>query len=172
MQRSGYLHGFESGYIHRSPRRADLEQACSVIAATCACSTVRLASRAITNFYDAVLTPTGLRSTQFVVLIGVFRGFGTTITELGKVLGLDRSSLSRNLRPLLRRGLVSRAPTRDRRRRALQITRNGERLLARTIPYWHKAQQEVATAIGSDKWETLGSALRGLASEIRVRMRR
>ena len=158
--------------MHGSPTRAHLEQACSAIAATCACSTVRLASRAITNFYDAVLTPSGLRSTQFIGLIGVFPGFGTTMTGLGKVLGMDRSSLSRNLRPLLRRGLISRVPATDRRRRGLQTTERGERVLARTIPYWHKAQRQVPAAVGSDKWETLGSDLRGLASAIRVRMRR
>jgi len=85
---------------------------------------------------------------------------------------MDRSSLSRNLRPLLGGGLISRVPATDRRRRALQATKHGERVLARTIPYWQKAQRQVLAAVGSDKWETLGSDLRGLASAIRVRMRR
>jgi DNA-binding MarR family transcriptional regulator len=77
--------------------RVELEQACRTIEATCACSTVRLASRALTSFYDTVLAPSGLRSTQFIVLVGIFRGFGTTLTGLGRTLGMDRTTLSRNL---------------------------------------------------------------------------
>ena len=149
-------------------RRAALEQACDTIAATCACFTVRIASRSITRFYDAVLAPSGLRATQFVVLVGVFRGFGTTLTALAKVLGMDRTSLSRNLRPLLRRGFVTTVPATDQRRRTLQTTKRGERLLARTIPSWRRAQQHVVTTVGSDRWTTLAGELRGLAKAIRV----
>src|SRR5262249_47454436 len=137
--------------MHVIATRVELEQACNAISTTCACFTVRLASRAITSFYDAVLAPTGLRATQLIVLVGVFRGFGTTLTTLGKVLGMDRTSLSRNLRPLRRRGLVTTVPGTDRRRRTLQTTKRGERLLARTIPYWQRAQQHVVATVGADK---------------------
>jgi DNA-binding MarR family transcriptional regulator len=118
-----------------------------------------------------VLAPSGLRSTQFIVLVGVFRGFGATMTGLGKALGMDRSSLSRNLLPLLRRRLISIVPATARRRRALQAMRRGERVLARTIPYWRTAQQQVLEVVGADKWETLGGDLRGLATAIRVSVR-
>lgn len=148
--------------------RAELEQACRIIEATCACSTVRLASRAITNFYDGVLAPSGLRSTQFIVLVGVFRGFGTTLTGLGRVLGVDRTTLSRNLRPLRRRGFVTATRAADRRGRTLQTTPRGERFLARTIPHWQEAQQRVVAAIGGDKWIALGGDLRDLAKTIRA----
>lgn len=158
--------------MHVITTRTELEQACSAISTTCACFTVRLASRAITSFYDAVLAPTGLRATQLIVLVGVFRGFGTTLTTLGKVLGMDRTSLSRNLRPLLRRGLVTTLQVSDGRRRAFQTTKRGERLLARTIPYWHEAQQKVLATIGPEKWATFGGDLHGLAKAIRGRTRR
>lgn len=154
--------------MHGMRTRAELEQACSTIAATCACFTVRLASRAITSFYDAVLSPSGLRATQFVVLVGVFRGFGTTVTALGRALGMDRTSLSRNLRPLVRRGFVRTVQATDRRRRTVRTTKRGERLVARTIPYWQKAQHHVVATVGSDKWATLSGELRGLAKAIRT----
>lgn len=147
--------------------REELEQACRTIAATCACSTVRLASRAITGLYDAVLAPRALRVTQFIVLVRVFRGFGTTMTTLGKVLGMDRTSLSRNLRPLQRRRLITTVAGSDRRKRALRTTARGERLLARMIPFWQRAQQQVLTVVGAEKWEVLGGDLRGLARSVR-----
>ena len=146
--------------------RAKLEQACSTIAATCACTTVKLAARAITRLYDAVLAPSGLRATQFAVLVGVFRGYGRTLTALGRVLKMDRGSLLRNLRPLLRRRLVTTVQATD-RRRALRTTRRGERLLVRTIPYWQRAQENVVTTVGPDKWPAFGGELRSLAKALR-----
>jgi DNA-binding MarR family transcriptional regulator len=150
----------------RDALRAKLEQACSTVAATCACTTVKLAARAITRFYDAVLAPSGLRATQFAVLVGVFRGFGTSLTSLGRVLNMDRGSLLRNLRPLLRRRLVTTVQATD-RRRALRTTRRGERLLARTIPYWQGAQEHVVTTVGPDKWPAFGGKLRDLVKALR-----
>ena len=136
------------------------------------CFRVRLASRAITRFYDDLLVPSGLRVPHFVVLVGVFRGFGTMLTALGGVLGMDRTSLSKALRPLLRRGFVMRVPTTDRRRWTLQATRRGERLLARTIPYWQRAQQQVVRTVGSEKWASAANSAawpRRLASARTIR---
>ena len=147
--------------------KAELERTCSTIVATCACFSVRVASRAVTRFYDSVLAPSGLRATQFAVIVGVFRGFGTTLTVLGRELGMDRTSLSRNLRPLLHRGFVTAVRPTDRRRRAFQTTKRGERLLVQTIPYWDKAQQHVVATVGAEKWATLNGELRSLAEAIR-----
>lgn len=145
--------------------REELEQACRTIAATCPCSTVRLASRAITGLYDRVLAPWGLHCGRR----GLSR-FGTTMTTLGKVLGIDRTLLSRNLRPLQQR-LITTVPGSDRCKQALRTTAPGERLLARTIPNWQRAQQQVLTVVGSEKWEALGGDLRGLARSVRAHHR-
>jgi DNA-binding MarR family transcriptional regulator len=149
--------------------QAEVTEASRTIAAMRTYFTVRLASRAIMRFYDAMLAPSGLRTSHFAVLVGVFRGFGTTLTALGGVLGMDRTSLSKNLRPLLRRGFVMRVPTTDRRCRTLQTTRRGERLLAQTIPYWQRAQRHAVRTVGSHKWSTLDRELRGLVKAIGVR---
>ncbi len=149
-----------------SMTKSELEEACRSIAATCACSTARLASLAVTRFYDAVLAPSGLRATEFIVLVGVFRGFGTTVTELGRALGMDAKSLAKILRPLYRRGIVRTVQGGRPRRRTLRTTKQGDRLLARAIPYWRRAQQQVVTTVGEEKWAALGSELRGLTRAI------
>ena len=154
--------------MHGIDGTAELKQVCSAIAATCACFSVRVASRAVTRVYDAVLVPSGLRATQFAVLVGVYRGFGMTLTALGRELGMDRTSLSRNLRPLIHRGFVATVSATDRRRRAFRTTKRGERLLRRTIPYWRKAQQRVVTTVGPEKWTKLNGDLRSLAEAIRI----
>jgi len=143
--------------------RASLEAACGTIATTCACTTVRLASRAITHLYDTALAPSGLRVTQFIVLVGAFRGSGMTLNRLAKALGMDRSTLPRNLRPLIRRRLVEVVPGPDRRQRTIRVTKAGERQLARTIPYWKRAQERVVNTVGLKKWGSLGDDLRNLA---------
>jgi len=147
--------------------QAELKEARRSIGAMRPCFRVRLASRAITRFYDDLLVPSGLRVPHFVVLVGVFRGFGTMLTALGGVLGMDRTSLSKALRPLLRRGFVMRVPTTDRRRWTLQATRRGERLLARTIPYWQRSQQQGGQD-GRFGEVGLGGELRSLAKAIGV----
>lgn len=147
--------------------RPALEGGDSTFEGTCACFALRLASRAVTRFYNAALAPSGLRAAEFVVLLGVFRGFGTS-TALARVLGMDRTSLSRNLRPLLRRGFVKRVHAMNQRRRTLQTTKRGERSLARAIPYWHQAQQHLVATVGSDTWATLADELRALAEAVRA----
>lgn len=146
--------------------RTSLDEASGTIAATCAVTTVRLASRAITQLYDMTLAPSGLRSTQFVVLAGAFRGSGMTLTRLAKALGIDRSTLPRSLRPLIRRRLIEVVSGSDRRQRTIRVTKAGERQLARTIPYWKRAQERVLTTVGVEKWGALGEDLRNLATTI------
>ena len=65
---------------------------CSTIAPTYACLTIRVTSRAVTRFHAATRVPSGLRATQFAVLVGVFRGFGTTLASFGQALAMDRTS--------------------------------------------------------------------------------
>ncbi len=142
--------------------------ACSTIAATCVGTSVRRASRALTRFYDSELAPSGLRSTQFAVLVAVFRGAGAPLNSVANAIGMDRSTLPRNLRPLVRRGWVMLLPATDRRRRTLKITKAGERQLVRTIPYWRQAQQRILKALGRGKWESLAEDLARLITSVRT----
>src|SRR5476651_398574 len=78
---------------------------CGEIAAECACFNFRKASRAVTQMYDSILSPSGMRSTQFTVLIGLALKDKITVTELADMLAIDRTTLTRSFKPLLRRAM-------------------------------------------------------------------
>src|SRR5215468_1810443 len=91
--------------------------------ATCNCLALRQAARHVTQFYDQVLAPTGLRTTQFSVLARLDHLGPTTINNLAKSLVVDRTTLGRNILPLQRHGLIGAVRgTADRRSKELQLT--------------------------------------------------
>jgi len=77
------------------------------IEATCACSNVRKAARAVTQLFDELLQPTGLRSTQFTLLVAVALLGEAPVTQLSRALVMDRTTLARNLKPLESLGLLT-----------------------------------------------------------------
>src|ERR687885_698919 len=92
----------------------------------CACFNTRKASRALTQLYDEMLRPSGLRSTQFTLLM-VLRGRGpTSINGLAEATVTDRTTLSRNLAILEERGLVRVQPGEDARVRVVELTEAGD----------------------------------------------
>ena len=100
---------------------------------TCVCHKVRMAARAVTRAYDEALRPTGLRSTQFSVLVAVGLDGAISITALAKFMGMDRTTLTRNLRPLYDEGLVAVGPEGWRRSRNLEITSKGRARLKEAV---------------------------------------
>ena len=114
----------------------------------CTCFRVRRAARRVTQIYSRHLAPTGLRISQFS-LLGYVSGQGpVTIGRLSELLATDRTTLTRNLAPLLKQGLVERAASGDRRRHELVATAAGRALFKRALPLWAAAEQEVRTAMG------------------------
>jgi DNA-binding MarR family transcriptional regulator len=130
----------------------------------CTCLALRRATRRVTQIYDAHMKPLGLRITQFAVL-GQLVGAPDTapsqmsITALARRLGLDRSTLGRNLRPLLKAGLVAMDGGEDRRAHTLALTDAGRALLDKAIPLWRDAQRHVAEKLGRDKTRALRAVL-------------
>ena len=92
--------------------------AAAQMVAVCACFNMRRASRAVTRHFDAAMASTGLRSTQFVLLVGIRAQGQSTLQTLARDLGVERSALARRLVPLEKRGLLRIQPSRsgDRRR--------------------------------------------------------
>jgi DNA-binding MarR family transcriptional regulator len=125
----------------------------------CACGRLRRAARALTQLYDDLMLPSGLRVTQFSLLRTLARDGTARISDLAEVLLLDRTALSRNLDPLVERGLVSTLPGRDARTREVSLTRAGERALSRALPYWKRAQVQVLKKLGTDRLEALTATL-------------
>ena len=115
------------------------------MAASCYANRLRNAARAITRHYDARLKPLDLRISQLSVLTAASVADGQlTIVELAEKLGMDRSTLSRNLDPLERRGLIELGPEGRHRARRVMLTEAGQALLREAYPLWRAAQHGIA----------------------------
>jgi DNA-binding MarR family transcriptional regulator len=121
----------------------------------CACGNLRRASRAITQRYDAVLAPSGLTTPQFGLLAHLARTGPITLGNLAQLMGMDRTTLTRDLTPLAREGYVTIGTGEDRRTRVAQLTAAGEAALARARPLWQAAQTSVITAFGPERFTSL-----------------
>jgi DNA-binding MarR family transcriptional regulator len=124
----------------------------------CMAQSLRRAARAATREYDALLAPFDLSIGQLSTLAAVDQGAPVPLGLLAEFLGMDRTTLNRNLLPLERRGLIRSAPTKeDGRVRGLSLTAAGRRLLERAAPAWRQAQ--AATLAKVPGWPLIGPAL-------------
>jgi DNA-binding MarR family transcriptional regulator len=124
-----------------------------------------MAARAITRAYDDALRPTGLRATQLSVLAAVAARGALSIKSLADSLGMDRTTLSRNLRPLEGKGYVRLAPEARYRSRLLSLTTSGRAALQEAVPLWEGAQRTMRRRLGSGRWPDVQGALRAIADE-------
>ncbi len=132
--------------------------------ANCTCFNLRKAARAVTRAYDEALKPSGLRATQFS-LLGVVANRGPAgMTELARALVMERTTLTRNLKPLMDQGFLEAMDGADRRRRPIAITPRGRKALERALPAWRRAQAEFVDGLGRDRWQDL---LRGLDEAVK-----
>jgi DNA-binding MarR family transcriptional regulator len=141
-------------HLHQ-PNAAQLAE----IEESCACLNVRKAARAVTQLFDEVLQPTGLRSTQFTLLVVVARLREAPVTQLSRELVMDRTTLARNLKPCVRQGLLTIEAGTDRRRHLVRLTERGRQALARALPSWEQAQHQVVTRLGQVQWHALRASL-------------
>jgi DNA-binding MarR family transcriptional regulator len=118
----------------------------------CACQKVRMAARAVTRAYDAALRPVGLRATQLAVVVAFSVDGAISITALAKVMGMDRSTLTRNLGPLEKEGLIAVGLEGRHRSRTLAITRQGLSRLREAMPLWERAQDTLREKLGDANW--------------------
>src|SRR5712692_5185729 len=124
----------------------------------CTCTTVRHAAQTLTEVYDRVLAPSGLKITQYMLLRSILSDeTEKSITELAQELGSDRSTTGRNLRVLERDGCVSSSVGNDRREHVVQVTEKGRQAVAYAL--WQKAQIAVADTLGQDQLEVLRALL-------------
>jgi DNA-binding MarR family transcriptional regulator len=125
------------------------------VARACACANLRRASRAVTQVFDEALGPSGLRATQFTLLVTSRLMGESTINELAEKMAMDRTTLSRNLKPLVRSGLLEVRPGEDGRTRLVRLTPAGEHALEEAYPLWQQAQQETVGILGEERHEAL-----------------
>jgi DNA-binding MarR family transcriptional regulator len=128
--------------------------------AACVCLGLNRAARAISRRYDTAFKPIGITSGQFTILSALKRDEPVPISNLANLLGMDRTTLTRNLRPLEALKLVAIQPdAQDRRIRSLTLTTKGRELLKEAVPLWRKAQRESSRRIGPNRWTEIRPAL-------------
>jgi DNA-binding MarR family transcriptional regulator len=125
----------------------------------CVCFNLRKAARAVTQVYDAQLKPSGLKATQLSLLAVLASAGPITVKQLAERLVMDRTTLTRNLKPLERDGLIRSSAGEDRRTRSLVLTRKGQAALLRALPLWEEAQTRMLARLGAERWQQVRTLL-------------
>ncbi len=118
----------------------------------CVCSTLRMVTRAVTQLYDDILRPSGLRATQFSILATLAHLGEANLRQLEDRLAVNQTTLTRSINLLERDGVIERAPHPDGRVKALRPTAKGRRVLAVAWPLWAVAQDTVLRELGTKAW--------------------
>ena len=125
----------------------------------CVCGNLRSATRAVTQLFDETFQPLGLRATQFSLLAAIEFLGSITITAMAEFFTMDRTTLTRNLKPLERHGLLTIEPGEDKRTREVTLTAQGRQAVADGLPLWEKAQARVVNGLGQERFQSLLSHL-------------
>ena len=131
---------------------------------TCLCLHLQRAARAVARHFDELMRPAGLTSGQFSLLMSLNRPEPPTIRAVAELLAMDRTTLTANLKPLERRGLVRIKVDRDdRRSRRLVLTTKGRAALIAALPAWQEGHAAIEPALAGHKTDRLRADLRALA---------
>ena len=129
----------------------------------CNCYSLRQASRRVSQLYDRVLAPTGLRATQYALLREVERLGPISLIPLADALVMDRATLGHNIRPLEALGYLTLTTGEDRRSREVSLTKAGRKAIAEAMPLWEQAQVIFEKEIGKKESAALRAVLRRVA---------
>jgi DNA-binding MarR family transcriptional regulator len=130
----------------------------------CLCLHVRRAARAVARRFDDALRPLDLTNGQFSLMMSLNRPKPPKMRDVSNLLAMDRTTLTANLKPLERRGLVTVTPDEeDRRSRRLTLTPAGEALLAEAVPIWVRTEAEIEALLGRSSPDRLRADLSALS---------
>jgi len=129
-----------------------------LVTTQCSCGLLRRASRRMTQIYDRALLPAGIKISQFGVLATVEKHAGATVTELASRMKMDRTTLTRNLRPMVTAGWVEKRPSGG-RATAVHITADGKAMLKRALPLWKRTEKEIRDKLDPKKRKQLETLL-------------
>ena len=122
----------------------------------CACGNLRKTTRAITQYYDRCLLPTGLRSTQYSLLLHISLFDSPSVSELGEKLLLDQTTVTRNIAILKKQGYVVLAKDEnDARRKSISLTEKGRQKLTEAVPVCKLAQDKIEQGLGECRYQEL-----------------
>lgn len=135
--------------------------------ADCICFNLRRAARIITQVYDHALKPAEIQATQFTLLAALHEsdpGGGIRLGELAELLGMDRTTLTRNLIPASRAGWLRVTKGKDRRERLVALTPAGQDKVAEALGHWQRAQQHMLGRLGPSQSAKLLNLTRQLTA--------
>lgn len=121
----------------------------------CLCTKLRRASRSVSKFYDDAFAAVGINAAQYSLLKNLQRLGQPSISMLAEALGLDRSTLGRNLKVLEGRGLVLLSGGEDQRNRLISLSDAGKACLDQALQAWQQAQAELVERMGGERRELL-----------------
>lgn len=127
----------------------------SLPALPCMASSFRRASRALTQLYEQALRPLGIRATQFTILQVLSLAGEVSQGQLGEMLAMDSTTLTRTLAIMGGRGWIAEHRGEDRRERWLCLAKAGQTQLNRTLPAWQKVQSHLRDQMGEQTWKNL-----------------
>jgi len=149
-------------YIHSMRKELDM-----TAVENCACFNIRRVSRLITQFFDAEVRRFGLRPTQMSILGSLQAKTEWGMAELSEWLGMERTTLLRNLQPLQRDGLVRVKGGGRGGHVELEITERGRKALAKMLPGWRSAQDKVVATLGKERWSMIISDLTEVGTKLK-----
>jgi DNA-binding MarR family transcriptional regulator len=121
----------------------------------CMCANFRRTARALTQMYEETLRPLGLRATQLTILQALSRAVEVSQGQLGGMLAMDSTSLTRTLAIMARKGWIEEQRGEDRRERQIRLSAAGLAKLKRVLPVWEKVQSRLRRKLGEQEWESL-----------------
>jgi DNA-binding MarR family transcriptional regulator len=126
------------------------QQKAAEMGSQCVCFNVRKSTRLLTAHYDRIINAAGLKTTQLSLLMTVLLRDKANLSQLANMLGMDRTTLSRNIRLLEQKGLLTVTTGADKREQCIKITDKGMDTINQAIPLWEKAQAEVVERLGEE----------------------
>ena len=121
----------------------------------CACFNLQKGTRAVSQYYNKILKPSGLRGTQFTILRVLAVMDSVSITNMANRMVVDRTTLTRNLRPLEKRKLLKIVPGKDQRSKEVRLTQKGKDTLNKAVPLWEEAQKRLSDGLGMKNFQDL-----------------
>ena len=157
-----YMHHMKPDYGHSNDQSASSLRPQAIIE-VCLCHHARRTARAITRLFDEALQPTGLKASQFNILAARAARDSTSVAEMSRLLVLDRTTLSRNLKPLREAGYLTMDGGAGRRPDVLALTGSGRVILEKAVELWRGAQSQLTGRLGTGQAGLLLQSLEGAA---------
>ena len=129
----------------------------------CVSYNLRKASRIVSKLYTREMRPAPVRGPQFSLMMMISRRQNPTISELARDIGADRTTMTRNLEQLQKRGFIEITQGKNLRTKAVRIAPKGQAALERSVAYWQKAQNKALKTLGQDRWTRMLTDLSALA---------